>query len=90
MTRFVAIIIAVFALSNVAQAWDGVDTSTGDSVEIEGGNLVRRGNDVEMYDSNTGDYHDVTVESISRSGSTVEIEVYDNTKGEYRTLEFND
>jgi hypothetical protein len=73
-----------------AFAWDGIDSSTGESVEIEKGNLVRSGNDIELYDYETGNYHDVTVENINRYGSTVEIEVYDNATGDTRTLEFED
>ncbi|MFD9899697.1 DUF5334 family protein [Mesorhizobium sp. NPDC059054] len=72
-----------------AFAWDGVDTSTGNSVEIEKGNLVRTGRDIEIYDYDAGEYRDVTVEDISRHGSTVEVEVYDNESGEYRTLEMD-
>lgn len=90
-TRFalVAAALSVLVATPVA-AWDGVDTSTGDDVEIERGNLVRSGRDIEVYDYATGQYHDVTVEDINRFGSTVEIEVYDNTTGETRTLEFFD
>ncbi len=38
-------------------------------------------------DYETGEYHDVTIDNIDRAGSTVEIEGYDNTIGEYRTFE---
>jgi hypothetical protein len=76
----------VFAGSN-AVAWDGVDSSTGDAVEIGKGNLVRRGETIEIYDSSSGSYRDVDVESIRRSGNSVEVEVYDNESGEYRTFE---
>lgn len=72
-----------------ANAWDGIDSSSGEAVEIDKGNLVRQGNDIEIYDHSTGEYRDVTVESIDRSGSTVEVEVYDNDSGETRTLEMD-
>lgn len=71
-------------------AWDGVDSQTGQSVEIGKGNLVRSGSDIEVYDSGTGEYRDVEVQSIRRSGNSVEVEVYDYTSGEYRTLEMDD
>ena len=71
-------------------AWDGTDTETGQSVEIGKGNLVRPGRDIEVYDYGAGEYRDVTVESIRRYGSTVEVEVYDYESGEYRTLEMED
>lgn len=81
---------ALWAASVPTSAWDGVDLNTGGSVEIQSGNLVRSGNDIELYDHSTGQYHEVTVEDTSRSGSTVGIEVYDTTSGDFRTLEFED
>ncbi|MFD9901255.1 DUF5334 family protein [Mesorhizobium sp. NPDC059025] len=51
-----------------------MDANTGNSVEIEKGNLVRTGQDIEIYDYGAGEYRDVTVEDINRYGSTVEIE----------------
>ncbi len=90
LKRAFTVLLVLSALSLPTAAWDGTDTNTGEGVTIEQGNLVRTGNDIEIYDENTGDYHDVTVESISRSGSTVEMEVYDNTTGESRSLEFDD
>jgi hypothetical protein len=84
------IILIVGAICTPALAWDGVDTNTGEAVEIERGNLVRSGSDIEVYDSSTGQYHDVTVDDIDRRGGSVEIEGYDNTTGEHRTFEFDD
>ncbi|WP_085034081.1 DUF5334 family protein [Ensifer aridi] len=83
----VAWCLVAAALSTHAFAWDGTDASTGGSVEIGKGNLVREGLDIEIYDYESGGYRDVTVEDINRTGSSVEIEVYDNESGEYRTLE---
>lgn len=73
-----------------AAAWDGVDADTGNSVEIGKGNLVRSGQDIEIYDSDAGEYRDVEVQSIQRSGGSIEVEVYDAESGEYRTLEMED
>jgi hypothetical protein len=89
--RIIALVVAslVAGLSS-ASAWDGTDTESGASVEIEGGNLVREGNEIQVYDHEAGEYRDVTVESIERSGSSVEVEVYDTEAGEYRTLEMDD
>jgi hypothetical protein len=70
--------------------WDGVDQDTGNSIAIEPGNLVRDGNDIEVYDYNTGQYRNLTVEDIERSGSDVEIDYYDNETGESGTLEMED
>lgn len=70
-----------------ALAWDGYDYESGTHVEIGEGNLVREGNDIEIYDYNNGEYRDVTVESVTGYGSSVELEVYDHDSNTYRTLE---
>ncbi|RWA97334.1 DUF5334 family protein [Mesorhizobium sp.] len=87
MIKCIALTIGFILGASDAYAWDGTDTTTGESVEIGKGNLVRTGRDIEIFDSGAGEYRDVTVESIRRYGSTVEVEVYDNESGEYRTLE---
>lgn len=87
-TAYVAAFLC--CLITPAHAWDGTDASTGESVEIGTGNLVREGRDIEVYDYGSGEYRDVTVEDINRYGSGVEIEVYDNDTGEYRTFEMED
>ncbi len=74
-------------ISSTAFAWDGYDYEKEAYVEIDKGNLVRSGNDIEIYDYSTGEYKDVEVQDIHDSGSTVEVEVYDYETGEYRTLE---
>lgn len=80
-----------FALTPcLSNAWDGYDSETGSPVEIEKGNLVRKGSDIEYYDYNDGEYKSVEVQNIQRRGSTVEVEVYDNETGEYRILEMED
>ncbi len=83
------VIVAFLALtlSTIACAWDGYDYESGSNVEIDKGNLVRPGQDIEVYDYDTGDYRDVEVQSIRGSGSGTEVEVYDYDTGEYRTLD---
>jgi hypothetical protein len=76
--------------SSVSVGWDGIEVETGNSVEIESGNLVRTGKDIEVYDATAGKYRSVTVESIDRSGGTVEVEVYDHDSGEYTNFEMDD
>lgn len=90
--RMIPLIAAIAALtaSASALAWSGSDNETGAAVEIEQGNLVRSGNEIEVYDYDKGEYRDVTVESIQRYGGTVEVEVTDNETGETRTLDMND
>ena len=78
-------LIFLLAISSSAIAWDGYDYNTGSHVEIGSGNLVRSGNDIELYDYNTGDYHDVEVQGFNGS----ELEVYDSNTGEYRYLEMD-
>lgn len=73
-----------------AFAWDGYDYDKGTYVEIDKGNLVRKGSDIEYYDSNAGEYRTGEVQSIERSGSSVEVEVEDSETGETRTFEMDD
>ena len=73
-----------------AFAWSGYDSGKGSHGEIEKGNLVRSGQDIEIYDYGTGEYKEVEVQSIRQSGSSVEVEVYDYQTGEYRRLEMDD
>jgi hypothetical protein len=62
----------------LSSGWDGIDSE-----------VVREGEDIEYYDSESGEYKDVEVESIERYGGTVEVEVYDYETGEYKTLEMD-
>lgn len=87
LLTFLIISLLAPCLSN---AWDGQDSETGASVEIEKGNLVREGSEIEYYDYNEGEYKNVEVQNIERNGSDVEVEVYDYESGEYRTLEMED
>lgn len=80
--------VALTATWNLAQAWDGTNTNTGSSVEIDRGQLVRSGETIEVYDSSEGS-KSYDVDSISRSGGTVEIEATDTSTGETTTLEMN-
>lgn len=85
-----AALFVPLVLSSPVFAWDGVDSNTGDSVEIGKGNLVRPGQNIEIYDWGSAEYRDVEVQSIQDSGGSVEVEVYDNESGEYRTFEMED
>jgi hypothetical protein len=70
-------------------AWDGYDYDKSSYVEIDSGNLVRSGNDIEIYDYGSGEYKDVEVQSVESYGGSTEVEVYDYNTGEYRTLEMD-
>lgn len=79
--------LALFSLT--ASAWDGYDYDSSSYIEIDKGNLVRSGEEIEYYDSDDGDYKYADVESITRYGNAVEVEVYDHDTGEYRTFEMD-
>lgn len=85
-----ALAIGLLLLSPMAMAWDGYDSDSGSDIEIGGGNLVREGESIEYYDSETGDYHTGSVESVDSTYGGVEVEVYDDETGEYRTFEMED
>jgi hypothetical protein len=80
---------ALLATGSAANAWDGTNTNTGASVEIEQGQLVRSGETIDVYDSNEG-YKSYDIDNITRYGSTVEIEATDSATGESTTLEMDD
>lgn len=88
MKKYLIIFVSLI-FSNVL-AWDGYDYETGGSIEIESGNTVREGNDIEFYDYNNGNYHSGEVNDINGSGSGTEVEVYDYDTGEYRTFDMDD
>jgi predicted transcriptional regulator len=77
-------------MASSAHAWDGYDYEKGSYVEIEKGNLVRSGEEIEYYDWGSGEYRTGEVQSINRFGSSVEVEVEDSETGEVRTFEMDD
>lgn len=88
MKHFAFLIFAMLMAGN-ALAWDGYDYNSGSYVEIEKGNLVRPGREIEFYDYGTGEYRHGSVETITNRGSSVEVEVYDQQTGEYRTFDMD-
>lgn len=54
-----------------AQAWDGTDQD-GNQVEIDTGNTVRSGNDIEI--NQDGETKTFSVDSVQRFGNSVEID----------------
>ena len=77
------------AMAMPALAWDGTDEN-GNAVEIDSGNLVRSGDDITYYNDADGQDHDATVDSITRYGSEVVIEVTDDDTGYSHTLTMED
>ena len=85
MKKIFVLILTLFIFNTPVFSWDGYDYDTGDYIEIEKGNLVRAGNDIEIYDYSTGTYKDVEVQSVSSD----EVEVYDYETREYRTFDMD-
>ena len=75
--------------SGVANAWDGTDADTGNSVEIEQGYLVRSGETIDYIDHVSGETRQGDVEGITDSGGSVDVEITDSESGETRTLEMD-
>ena len=84
------LILIFFLFPQQSISWDGYDYDKGTYVEIEKGNKVRAGENIEIYDYSKGEYKDVEVDSVNRSGNNVEIEVTDPETGEHRTLDMDD
>jgi pyruvate/2-oxoglutarate/acetoin dehydrogenase E1 component len=87
MKKIFIFFLGFFILSFDLLGWDGYDYEKGTYVEIDKGNLVRAGKDIQIYDYSTGQYKDVEVQSIKGSGSNTEVEIYDYSTGEFRTLD---
>lgn len=83
------LIIFFILFSSTVFAWDGYDYESGSHVEIDNGNLVREGEDIEVYDYGSREYKNVTVNAIDGYGSSLEVEVYDHNTGEYRTFDMD-
>lgn len=83
----IAAMCSVLLSPSLLPAWSGYDWESGNDVEIERGNTVRRGNIIEFYDYHDGSYRDAEVTGIYRNGNRTEVEVYDYEKDEYRTFE---
>lgn len=84
------LLVCALLLSSPVFAWDGYDYESGSSIEIDKGNLVRPGEEIEYFDYDKGEYRYGEVESIQRNGSSVEVEVYDHDQGENRTFDMDD
>ena len=76
------LILILLSFSSFSLAWDGTDDE-GNSIEINSGNLVRSGSDIEVEVN--GETKTYEVESVS-SG---EVEVYDYDSGEYKTFDMD-
>lgn len=79
----------LMAMAIPALAWDGTDEN-GNAVEIDSGNLVRAGEDITYYNDADGQDHDATVDSITRYGGEVVIEVTDDDTGYSHVLSMED
>lgn len=90
MRLFVSLSVLLLSTSLPVSAWDGTNVETGYFVEIGKGNLVRTGEEVEVYDYSSGNYRSVTVEGINTYRGKVELEVYDNDTGDYLISEMED
>ena len=79
------IILSIILVTNSCPAWDGYDSDSGSYVDIES----RDGTEIEYYDYGDGQYHTGEIQDWGYdSGSqTNDLEVYDHTTGEYRTLD---
>lgn len=81
--------VALLSISTASFTWDGYDYESGNYVEIEKGNLVREGEEIEYYDYGSGEYRYGEVQQIQSSGSGAELEVYDYESGEYRSFDMD-
>jgi len=67
--------------------WTGYDYDENSYVEIEKGELVREGKEIEIYDYEDHEYKNIEIDSMRKYGNHVEIEGTDTDTGEERTFE---
>jgi len=85
-----SVLLTISSIASItAFAWDGYNESTGEYIEIGKGNLVRSGQEIEIYNYNTGNYGYGEVESVNSYGSSVEVEIYNYESGEYEIYEMD-
>jgi len=82
--------LIIFGLASQVYAWSGYDNESGSSVEIDKGNLVRPGETIDYYDTESGEYKTADVEAIQSYGVGTEVEIYDHDSGEYRTFSMDE
>ena len=82
-----ALIMLSCAMTTSALAWNGTDVTTGTTVRIENRDAVRSGGSIELFDSSSGRYHDVDVDSVTGTDDVVRLQVYDYDTSQLRTLE---
>ncbi|MCA6069942.1 MAG: DUF5334 domain-containing protein [Endomicrobium sp.] len=83
LKKIIIYLMLCLELSSQVFAWDGYDYASSSCVEVEKYNLVREGEDIEIYDYDTHEYKDVYVQSIEGT----ELEVYDYDSGKTRTFD---
>ena len=83
----ILLLTAFLIFPDLAVAWDGYDYDSQSYIDIEKGNLVREGEEIEFYDYESGEYRTAEVEDVQGSGDGAEVEVYDYESGEYRSFE---
>lgn len=85
MKKIICFSITFIFISSFIFGWDGYDYNSGEYVEIEKGNLVRKDKDIEIYHWGDGSYHDEEVQGIHNK----ELETYDYETGDYNYYEMD-
>ena len=76
--------------SNLFADTEGYDYyKTSNYVEFDS-SCFSSGDELYMFDYETGNYHDVVIESVSCKNSGCDIEIYDYHFSEYRTIELEE
>ena len=83
-------LLPLLLISTCALCWDGFDYDSGEYIQIDEGNLVRSGNEIQYFDYGDGEYKSGEVQSIQRYGNSVDVEVLDSETGDYRTFTMDD
>jgi hypothetical protein len=82
--KYYLILLLFFSIN--AFSWEGYDYNSGNHVEIDKGNLVRSGSEIQYYDYGDGEYKYGEVQAVDGFGGSVDVQVLDYDTGEYRTF----
>lgn len=88
--KIVFTFIFIFITSSKLYATEGYDYyKTSNYVQFDS-YCLSSGDELDMYDYSTSDYHNVEIQNVQCESSGCEIEIYDYTLSDYRYIELEE
>jgi hypothetical protein len=90
MKKISPIIIALISFFTLYSfnsfSWDGIDLENNSTIDISSGNLVREGNIIDFFDTDSGNIHTGMVKSFVSVSNGVELIIEDYNTNSERTF----